>query len=103
MTGRSASFSAGLVCRSGKLHTDDVHHSEVLMVENVAVKNKVADVGPAEIDERRYAGKCVIWIPVPRRNLNHIQVLAGHSRSLRESIDFEIVLGLHEKVKLVEV
>src|SRR5258708_16223196 len=57
ITRHRAGLAAGPVCGGRKLHADDVHHPEVLMTQNVAVEDKVADVRPAEIDERRDTGK----------------------------------------------
>src|SRR5689334_22732390 len=45
----------------------------------------------------------MIWVSVPERNLNHIRVLTGHRGSLDRAIDLEVVLRLHQEVKLVKV
>jgi hypothetical protein len=46
---RLLSPSAARTRSLGRLDADDVHHAEVLMAQNVAVKDEVTNVRPAEV------------------------------------------------------
>src|SRR5258708_9702738 len=72
-------YLLGSACGRGSRwnHLNDVHHAQVLVAENVAMKDEIANVLPAEIEAERDAGECMVRVLVPEWNLDRIQVLAG--------------------------
>src|SRR5260370_27899057 len=71
-------YLLGSACGRGSRwnHLNDVHHAQVLVAENVAMKDEIANVLPAEIEAERDAGECMVKVLVPEWNLDRIQVLA---------------------------
>ena len=62
------------------------------MVEDVAVKDEIADVIPAEVDAQRDTGIRVGGVAIPVRNFDHVQKLPGDRRRLLVTIDLKVVL-----------
>src|SRR5258708_38528059 len=77
-------YLLGSACGGGSRsnHLNDVHHAQVLVAENVAMKDEIANVIPAEIEAERDAGECMVKVLVPEWNLDRIQVLAGDGGGL---------------------
>src|SRR5258708_33697883 len=77
-------YLLGSACGRGSRwnHLNDVHHAQVLVAENVAMKDEIANVIPAEIEAERDAGECMVKVLVPEWNLDRIQVLAGDGGGL---------------------
>ena len=71
---------------------NDVHHAEVFMAQNVAVKDKVANARPPEVYPQRDAGKRVVCNSIPKRHLDHIQVLARNPRCLFRAVELKVIL-----------
>src|ERR1700756_5123021 len=84
-------------------YLNDVHHAQVLVAENVAMKDEIANVFPAEIQAERDAGKWMVRVLVPEWNLDRIQVLAVDGGCLLGAVQFEVVLRFHQKVNLMDV
>src|SRR5215475_6749238 len=87
------------------LHSNNRHHAEVLMGEDMAVINEVADVHAAEIHQQlniRHRTLGIVCI-VPEGHFNHVQELTIDSRGLGRSIDLEVVLREHFEVDLMHV
>src|ERR1700676_3980221 len=95
----------GSACSSGCRwnHPNDVHHAQVLVAENVAMKDEIANVVPAEIHAERDAGEWMFRVLVPERNLDRIQVLAVVGEYLLGAVEFEVVLRFHQEVNLMDV
>src|SRR5258708_35363245 len=72
-------YLLGSACGRGSRwnHLNDVHHAQVLVAENVAMKDEIANVIPAEIEAERDAGEWIARVLVPEWNLDRIEVLAG--------------------------
>jgi hypothetical protein len=73
------------------------------MTEEMAVKDKVANVWSAKVEAELNGGVGVGRIPIPEGNLDRIQILAGDGRRLLGAVDLEVVLRLHEEVNLMDV
>jgi hypothetical protein len=86
-----------------RFNSDNVHHAQILVAEDVTVEDEVAKIIPTEVDTERDAGEWVVGILVPEWNLDHVEVLAGDSRCPLGPIQLEIILRFHEKIKLMEV
>ena len=87
------------------VYADRLHHAEILMRENVAVIDEVADVHAAEVHQQldlrdRAIG---IFLVVPEGDFDHVQELPVDGRGLGSSVDFEVVLGEDFEMDLVHV
>src|SRR5260370_38979646 len=93
-------YLLGSACGRGSRwnHLNDVHHAQVLVAENVAMKDEIANVIPAEIEAERDAGECMVKVLVPEWNLDRIQVLAGDGGCLVCAAAFEAFLAFHQEV-----
>src|SRR5260370_17208574 len=98
-------YLLGSACGRGSRsnHLNDVHHAQVLVAENVAMKDEIANVIPAEIEAERDAGEWIARVPVPEWNLDRIQVLAGDSGCLLGAVPFEVLLRFPQEVNLMDV
>src|SRR5262249_299256 len=79
-------------------NANDVHHSSVFMLQNVAVKHEVPYVRPAEIHNQRNARIRMLRISVPRRHFHHVRVLPCNRGRLVLPVQFEVILRLHQKM-----
>src|SRR5258708_19192318 len=86
-------YLLGSACGRGSRwnHLNDVHHAQVLVAENVAMKDEIANVIPAEIEAERDAGECMVKVLVPEWNLDRIQVLAGDGGCPVRAVAFGVV------------
>src|SRR6202048_3614856 len=100
-----SNYLLGSACSSGSRwnHLNNVHHAQVLVAENVAMKDEITNVTPAEIHAQRDAGEWMVRVLVPEWNLDRVQVLAGDGGCLLGAVDFEIVLRSHQEVNLMDV
>src|SRR5260370_34294089 len=98
-------YLLGSACGRGSRwnHLNDVHHAQVLVAENVAMKDEIANVLPAEIEAERDAGECMVKVLVPEWNLDRIQVLAVDGGGLGGAVEVEVVLRFHQGVNLIDV
>src|ERR1700730_9180418 len=100
-----SNYLLGSACSSGSRwnHLNNVHHAQVLVAENVAMKDEIANVAPAESQAERDAGEWMVRVLVPEWNLDRIQVLTGDGGCLLGAVDFEVVLRFHQEVNLMDV
>src|ERR1700741_1776499 len=96
------SFVLGTFVLGTGLDAYDRHHARVLVTENVAMKDEIADIRPAEGEAKLDAGVRMIGVLVPERNQDRIQILAGDGRRLLGTVDLEVVLRLHQEVNLMD-
>src|SRR5712664_72657 len=98
-------YPLGSACSSGCRwnHANDVHHAQVLVAENVAMKDEIANVLPAEIQAERDAGEWMARVLVPEWNLDRVQVLPVDGEYLLGAVEFEVVLRFHQEVNLMDV
>src|SRR5260370_8759833 len=82
---------------------NDGNQAQVLVGENVGMKDEIANVLPAEIEAERDAGECMVKVLVPEWNLDRIQVLAVDGGCLVGAVEFEVVLRFHQEVNLMDV
>src|ERR1700682_408023 len=96
-------LGSGCSIGSRSNHPNNVDHAQVLVAENVAMKDEIANVVPAEIHAERDAGEWMVRVLVPECNLDRIQVLAVDGGCLLGAVEFEVVLRFHQEVNLMDV
>jgi hypothetical protein len=73
-----------------RYNLDDVHHSQVFMVEDVAVEDEASNVLSTEVNQKRDAGVRMCGVTVPCRHFDHIQILAGSAGACGVAVDAKL-------------
>ena len=84
-------------------HADDRHHPLILVVEDVAMIDEVADILSAKIQPHRHARILVVWISVPEWNVDHVEQLPLQRLYRLAAVLLEIILRHHHEMDLVDV
>ena len=116
VTGRRATSRRATALGADALNP---HHAKVLMSEDVAVEDEIADVHSAEVHKHLDLWVRNDWIAVSvnaswwgvaivrrrrtvaERNLDHVKELAVDGRCLHAAVGFEVVLLEHLEMDLV--